>query len=64
MNTVQTHIPIMEDDIPRDGGMWPEYAATMLIYVSAIKMGEFAANCGFSITNGPVYSAVWTNSCL
>lgn len=43
MNAVQTHIPIMEDDIPRDGGMWPEYAATMLICVSAIKNGRI---CG------------------
>ena len=43
MNTVQTHNSIIEDDIPRDGGMWPEYAATMLICVSAIKNGRI---CG------------------
>lgn len=22
---------ILEDDIPRDGGKWPEYASTMLL---------------------------------
>ena len=30
---------IREDDIPRDGGLWPEYAATMLICFSGWEEG-------------------------
>lgn len=47
MNAVQTHSSIMEDDISRDGGMWPEYAATMFICVSGIR-------------NGRIYGKLWT----
>lgn len=39
MTSAQSSIPILEDDIPRDGGMWPEYAATMLICVSGKENG-------------------------
>lgn len=40
-------ISIMEDDVPRDGGMWPEYAATMMI-------------CFHGIENGTAFGELWS----
>lgn len=40
---------IMEDDIPRDGGMWAEHAATLFIYVNewdkSIASGQLWSFC-------------------
>ena len=38
-NGVLTPKYIAEDDIPRDGGKWPEYAKTMLICIDSFENG-------------------------
>lgn len=47
MKSAQTPISISPDDIPRDGGIWPEYASTMVI-------------CFHGIDHGTAYGELWS----
>lgn len=47
MKSAQFPISISPDDIPRDGGIWPEYASTMVI-------------CFHGIDHGTAYGELWS----
>ena len=39
MKSAQIPVSLSPDDIPRDGGIWPEYASTMVICFQGIDQG-------------------------